>query len=580
MVTNTAKYSEQITETLQHLDPHTLLLDRNITDRDADETLIASVHEHGVLTPARGILTEDGKVRLRYGYRRAAACMATDRLLPVIVAQTSGQADDPEAAAAALDRLAVQWAENEHREGLSATDKVAAVAQMALLGLSSEQIAARTHTSPAYTAAAVAVAASEVARHALAKTPDLDLTQVAVLAEFEDDLDAAQRLYAAAQSSSGRFAHVAATERENRAMALGKRAALAVLAERGIPVIERPSWQDKPTPLTRLRQDGARITPAEHRACPGRAVYLTNAWTVIDGPERMDLSALAEEEVEQADEQADEQDGQQDGQAEAQEAGESVDDEDDEDDEDDDERQRLQVWALTWACTDPEAHGHTDPTRSPSRTTTSSTSPVDAEAEKAAQRAERRRVIANNTAWRVAEPVRRDWIRSTLLSRKTAPKGAAAFIATVAAQHASVLGHHNANSLSGDLMGGASLPSGRWHAGAAKAAAALAKTTEARALVIALGTCVAACEANTDRNHWRSEDPTTRLLLTALAGWGYERSDVERLACGDQPTAAEAADAAAGDGADQAPALDDAQDDLHDRQSDGQPADGQAPAAA
>jgi hypothetical protein len=42
-----------------------------------------------------------------------------------------------------------QWAENEHRAGLSTGDKVAAIEQLSLLGLSATAIAKRTKASKA-----------------------------------------------------------------------------------------------------------------------------------------------------------------------------------------------------------------------------------------------------------------------------------------------------------------------------------------------------------------------------------------------------------------------------------------------
>ncbi|MDI1290647.1 MAG: hypothetical protein PSX37_11950, partial [bacterium] len=38
---------------------------------------------------------------------------------------------------------------------------------------------------------------------------------------------------------------------------------------------------------------------------------------------------------------------------------------------------------------------------------------------------------------------------------------------------------------------------------------------------------VAACEASTDTNHWRSVQPLTALYLKQLESWGYVLSDAE-----------------------------------------------------
>jgi ParB family transcriptional regulator, chromosome partitioning protein len=61
---------------------------------------------------------------------------------------------------------------------------------------------------------------------------------------------------------------------------------------------------------------------------------------------------------------------------------------------------------------------------------------ADAAERAEAASAERRRVIAGNKAWDAAVKVRRAWLRE-LFQRKTAPAGAAAFIA-----HAVVTGEH------------------------------------------------------------------------------------------------------------------------------------------
>ena len=57
-----------------------------------------------------------------------------------------------------------------------------------------------------------------------------------------------------------------------------------------------------------------------------------------------------------------------------------------------------------------------------------------------AEKAERRRVIENNKAWKSAEVVRRKWL-AEFSQRKTAPTGAAAFIAARIATRTHTLGH-------------------------------------------------------------------------------------------------------------------------------------------
>jgi ParB family transcriptional regulator, chromosome partitioning protein len=74
---------------------------------------------------------------------------------------------------------------------------------------------------------------------------------------------------------------------------------------------------------------------------------------------------------------------------------------------------------VSYYCVDPAAHNHSD--RWPA-TPVASTPPTVVNGQMAeAAKAARREVIENTKAWRAAEPVRREWIR-TLLARKTAPK--------------------------------------------------------------------------------------------------------------------------------------------------------------
>jgi len=70
-----------------------------------------------------------------------------------------------------------------------------------------------------------------------------------------------------------------------------------------------------------------------------------------------------------------------------------------------------------YVCLDPKANGHAkdDQYGNPR--------PATGGAMTEAEKAERREVVANNKAWKSAETVRRDWLR-TLATRKTAPTGA------------------------------------------------------------------------------------------------------------------------------------------------------------
>ena len=102
---------------LREIDPRTLLVDLNVRHAStADADLIASVAEHGVLVPIVGVRTEDGRVRVRMGHRRTLAAIEADcATVPVVVVADDESTDD----AGTVHRLILQWAENEHRAGLT-----------------------------------------------------------------------------------------------------------------------------------------------------------------------------------------------------------------------------------------------------------------------------------------------------------------------------------------------------------------------------------------------------------------------------------------------------------------------------
>ena len=72
-------------------------------------------------------------------------------------------------------------AENEHRTGLTLTEQVGAIGQLAAFGVSAAQIAKRTRLARPRVDAALTVAGSTVAR-AAAVEHDLDLVEAAVVA--------------------------------------------------------------------------------------------------------------------------------------------------------------------------------------------------------------------------------------------------------------------------------------------------------------------------------------------------------------------------------------------------------------
>lgn len=121
--------------TLTDINPADLLVDTNIrTDLNLDTAFTGSIKERGVIVSIVAQATEEG-IRVIAGHRRTAAALAAGLpTVPVVIIDTPGEAD----------RIIDQLAENDHRTGLTATDRVNAVHQLALLGVSAAQITKRT----------------------------------------------------------------------------------------------------------------------------------------------------------------------------------------------------------------------------------------------------------------------------------------------------------------------------------------------------------------------------------------------------------------------------------------------------
>src|SRR4051794_4542841 len=224
---------EPVTENaaITYADPATLLTDRNVrADARLDREFLASVADLGVLVPIVAVRTETGELRVRYGHRRTlAAVEAGHAYVPVVVAANEATDD-----AAEVERLVGQYAENEHRSGLTAGERVDVFTQLRAFGVSAAQIAKRTKTKRKEVDAALAVGGSELARAAADRYDFLTLEQAAVVAEFEDDADAAKALVVAARE--GGFDHLAQCLRDDRAEAFEESRVADALRAEGVTV--------------------------------------------------------------------------------------------------------------------------------------------------------------------------------------------------------------------------------------------------------------------------------------------------------------------------------------------------------
>ncbi|MDQ1675045.1 MAG: ParB family transcriptional regulator, chromosome partitioning protein [Actinomycetota bacterium] len=181
-----------------------------------------------------------------------------------------------------------------------------------------------------------------------------------------------------------------------------------------------------------------------------------------------------------------------------------------------------------YVCVHPRLHGHTDLN---SRTPAADRPTSDQE------KAERRRIRANNDAWRSAEKVRRAWLRD-FLTRRTPPQGSGAFVATALAHGDHALtraltnGHHRARDLFrlGHLT---DEPESTVDRRRGKTLTGLLDgASDNRALVVALGIILAAHEDTWTTDTWRRPSTANARYLTFLMTNGYTPAEVEQLVLG------------------------------------------------
>jgi ParB family chromosome partitioning protein len=165
-------------------------------------------------------------------------------------------------------------------------------------------------------------------------------------------------------------------------------------------------------------------------------------------------------------------------------------------------------------CTDPATHGYRDRYAASGRP---APTPLSAD-----EKAKRREVIENNKAWRAAEPVRRDFIRS-VLARKSPPTGTLRFVTEEIVGNPDRVGNGK-DSLLADLLG--TEPGNGY--GRTVGATHLGHVTDARLPLALLAQVAADIEQGTDVHCWRNPPAEVARWLRFLAGAGYTLSDIEQ----------------------------------------------------
>ena len=396
-------------------------------------------------------------VQVRNGQRRTvAACKVGLTTVPVYVLAATAA----DTAAETIDRIVHQIVTNDQKRDLSDAQRARGIQQMIDAGLSVTRVAKKLSVAKHIVKAAETAAKSSVALEAL-ESRQISLTEAAVLTEFEQDgAEAVDRLVAVA--GTPQFDHVVSQLRSERASAQALAEATAHYTERGFTILDdgdRWGWKLDRVPLRHLQRagedgepegvDDAVITDPQHWAVrlEEYVQYVDADGNVVDeGEIDWDTEGVPDAEPDEGLRHAD-----------------SV--------------KERPVFAPEWYCLNPEGAGLRVSemyqrnaewaARDRSGQSHAATTDLDgdaseadreaarlrAEAEQAeAKKRERRIVVTLNKLGAAATGVRRQWI-TTLLARKTPPKGAAMFVADCLARDSYLLTQHNRDDVAAELLG-------------------------------------------------------------------------------------------------------------------------------
>ena len=530
MSITTDNRTEQAIGTVEHIDPQALEFEDNVRDEvDLDKEFLASLREHGVIVPIIAIRDAEGRTLVREGQCRTLGAREVGlHSVPVYVVP----ADADDANTATARRIVEQMVANDRRKDLTNAQRARGIQQLLDTGMSATKVAKKLAMPRDMVNAAGAAAKSATALNAL-NDGQLDFRQAEALTEFEDDQDAVDRLLRAAHHGPQHFDHAVSslrTQRETDALYVE---AEKIYTEKGFTVLEdRPWWNDFSAIRADYLQtaDGERVPDDIEKEPAHWAVYLTEDYGYFDA-----------------------------------ETGEPVDDADlDEDTRHDEEAEAAEglrhfstvtektVMVPEWYCIDYAAAGlQLGPSLrdrhpgTPTGATANGDNSPEAVAERQAQqeeaeRRERKKVLVLNRLGQAAESVRREYVTKLLL-RKTAPKGAATFVAHCLSRDSFILNQNHGSAVTAELLG---LKNDRE---VRELVSDLGTNIDARAQIITLAIVLGALEARTDKSAWRNARagltgnasfvPSTigsDVYLAFLAENGYETSEVEKVIIGQR----------------------------------------------
>jgi ParB family transcriptional regulator, chromosome partitioning protein len=232
-------------------------------DLDLSEDFVGSIAANGVLVALR--ITPDGDgFRVIDGGRRLAAALQTGvGEVPFdLVAERAG-----DEAGQYLDMITT----NRHRNPLTVLEEADALFAAKQAGATRTRLRKTTGMGPAAVSEALTAArlTVETRDQAGQAGEQLTLDQYAVLAEFQDDPKAVERLLTVARWGS--MDHEAERIRQQRAELADHDQLRTELKAAGYQVADSPPGPDQL--LATLLHDDQDLTPEAHAACPGRAVF-------------------------------------------------------------------------------------------------------------------------------------------------------------------------------------------------------------------------------------------------------------------------------------------------------------------
>jgi ParB family transcriptional regulator, chromosome partitioning protein len=233
------------------------------SDLDLNEAFVTSIAANGVLVALRVTPEGDGYRVIDGGRRLAAALKAGAEEVPVdVVADRAG-----DEAGQYLDMILT----NAHRNPLTVLEEADALFAAQKAGATKTRLRKTTGLTPGAVNEALAAARlSGDTRTAMEEAGEqLSLDQYAILAEFQDDPDAVERLLTVARWGS--MEHEAERIRQQHAEQAEHQRLRTELEAAGYQVADTAAEADQL--LATLLQDGEDLTAEAHADCPGRAVF-------------------------------------------------------------------------------------------------------------------------------------------------------------------------------------------------------------------------------------------------------------------------------------------------------------------